>query len=205
MSFGTVILWPITNSRFALAQHYIIDPIFSVIVLIFLIITFRFKGKRESLAKIGLAGLMLYGFSTGAHKWIAVSRWQALMDVQGIRPVRSAVLPLFPGPFRWLGLSETEKGFYQQPFRLYGSKTEIPNFFSKTNGDLGDLERLREVQVFLYFARFPWKRELYERGVRVVEYRDLAFADHPWGGPLSLRIWLYESGSIKKMEFGHRF
>lgn len=204
-SFGTAILWPITYRRFALAQHYIIDPIFSVIVLTFLITTFRFKKRGTLLARIGLVGVVLYVLATGVHHWTAVARWQALMDAQGIRPIRSAVLPLFPGPFRWLGVSETEKGFYQQSFRLYGSKNETPHFFPKTSEDLRDLEQLREVKVFLSFARFPWKRKLYDRGLRLVEYRDLAFADHPLGGPLSLRIWLYESGSVKRMELGHRF
>jgi hypothetical protein len=147
----------------------------------------------------------LYVLTTGALKWIAVSRWQALSDLHGIRPVRSVVLPLFPGPFRWLGVSETEEGFYQQSFRLYGSNTNTPHFFPKTKADLRDLEKLKEVQVFLSFARFPWKQESYDRGLRLVEYRDLAFADHPLGGPLALRIWLNESGSVRKMELGHRF
>jgi len=60
----------------------------------------------------------------------------------------------------------------------------------------------------LSFARFPWKREVYDRGLRLVEYRELAFADHPLGilgGPLSLRIWIDESNSVRKVEFGHRF
>jgi hypothetical protein len=130
------------------------------------------------------------------------------MQLQGILPTRSTVVPLFPGPFRWLGVSETEKGFYQQSFALYGSNTDAPNFFSKSNADLRELARLREVQIFLTFARFPWKQELYDRGRRVIEYRDLAFADHPLGilgGPLSLRIWMDELGSVREMKFGHRF
>lgn len=43
---------------------------------------------------------------------------------------------------------------------------------------------------------------------RIVEYRDLAFADHPLGvlgGPLSLRIWVDESDSVRKVELGHLF
>ena len=207
-SFGTAFLWPISDERFALAQHYIIDPIFSVIILAFLIGSFRFQEKRESLARIGFAALAFYVLATGAHKSIAVSRWHALMKSNGIRSTRLAIIPLFPGPFRWLGVSETEAGFYQQSFHLYGSKPETPHFFSKTSGDFRDLERLREVQVFLSFARFPWKREVYDRGLRLVEYRELAFADHPLGilgGPLALRIWTDDSGAVNKIELGHRF
>ena len=207
-SFGVAVLWPITERRFSLAQHYLIDPIFSALVLGFLIATFWFKGRRTLLSKIALVSIVLYASISGAQKSVAISRWQVYVDSQEIKPIRSVVLPLFPGPFRWLGVSETENGFYEQSFWLYGSNAVTPRFFSKTNADLRDVEHLREVQVFLSFARFPWKQELYDRGLRVIEYRDLAFADHPLGilgGPLSLRIWIDEANSVRKMEFGHRF
>jgi len=203
--FGTAVLWPLTHKRFSLAQHYILDPIFTILALGFLIASFRINQKRVSLANTGLLAIGLYVVITAAVQRAAFIRWQEFMELQGVPPTRSAVLPLFPGPFRWLGVSETEKGFYRQSFRLYGSNTNAPDFFSKTNADLRDLERLREVQVFLSFARFPLKQESYDRGLRLVEYRDLAFADHPLGGPLALRIWLDESASIRKMELGHRF
>jgi len=204
-SFGTAVLWPLSDRRFALAQYYIIDPIFSAIVLTFLIATFWLKGKRESLAKIALMGIALYVLAVGVHKWIAVSRWQAFMESQGIRPMRSVILPIFPGPFRWLGISETDKGFYQHPFWLYGSPSGSPHLFPKTNEDVGEVEQLREVQLFLNFARLAWRRVRNEGPIRIIEYRDLAFADHPLGGPLSLRLWVDESGNVRKFEFGHRF
>jgi len=206
--FGTAILWPLSDRRLARPQHHVIDPIFSTIALTFLIASFKSKERRTSLARIGLTGITLYVLVTAAYQRMAVSSWHGLMESQGIKPIRSAVIPLFPGPFRWLGVSETEKGFYQRSFWIYGSNTNPPQFFSKTNTDLRDLEQLREVQVFLSFARFPWKQEVYDRGLRLVEYRDLAFADHPLGilgGPLSLRMWIDESNSVRKVEFGHRF
>jgi inner membrane protein len=207
-SFGTAVLWPLTDRRFALAQNYLMDPIFTMLALGFLIASFRSKQRRVYLANAGLLAIGLYVVITAAVQRSAFIRWQEFMESQGILPTRSAVVPLFPGPFHWLGVSETERGFYQQSFWFYGSNTNAPHFFSKTNTDLRDLERLREVQVFLGFARFPWKREEYDRGLRIVEYRELAFADHPLGilgGPLSLRIWIDESNSIRKVEFGHRF
>lgn len=207
-SFGTAILWPLTDRRFALAQHYLIDPIFTILALGFLIGSLRSMQRNVSVAVTGLLAIGLYVIITAAVQQSAFIRWQELMELQGILPTRSAIVPLFPGPFRWLGISETEKGFYQQSFWFYGSNSNAPHFFSKTNTDLRDLERLREVQVFLGFARFPWMREEYDRGLRIVEYRELAFADHPLGilgGPLSLRIWIDDSNAVRKVEFGHRF
>jgi len=203
--FGTAMLWPLTNRRFALAQHYLIDPIFSALALGFLVATFWLKERRTSLTKIGLLGIVIYVLVTGVHQRMAFSRWQGFMESQGIKPIRSVILPLFPGPFRWLGVLETEETFYQHDFWLYGSSPGPPHLFSKTNGDLGELEQLGEVQLFLKFARFPWRRELSEDSFRIVEYRDLAFADHPMGGPLALRIWVDGSNSVRKVEFGHLF
>jgi len=206
--FGTAILWPLTDRRFALAQHYIIDPIFSILALAFVIATFRSKGKRIFLARADFAGIVLYMFVTGAHQQMASSRWQGIMESQGIRPIRSAVIPLFPGPFYWQGLSETEEAFYQQDFWLYGSNARPPSKFSKTKVDPGNVEQLREVQLFLNFARFPRRQVRIDGAFRIVEYRELAFADHPLGilgGPLSLRIWVNDSGDVSRVEFGHRF
>lgn len=207
-SFGTAILWPLTDWRFALAQHYLIDPIFSFLALAFLVATFCLKQKRVSLANTGLLAIGLYVVIAAAVQRTAFNRWQGFIESQGIQPIRSAVLPLFPGPFRWLGVAETEKGFYQQSFRLYGSDARPPRKFSKTKMDLGYVERLREVQLFLNFARFAWRQVRIDGPFRIVEYRELAFADHPLGvlgGPLSLRIWIDESNSVRKVEFGHRF
>jgi inner membrane protein len=207
-AFGTAILWPLSDRRFALAQHYLIDPIFTTLALGFLVAGFRVKQRSIFLANTGLLAIGLYLLVTAGIQRAAFSRWQGFIELQGILPIRSAVIPLFPGPFRWLGVSETEKGFYQHSFQLYGSSAETPHFFSKTSPDLQELDRLKEVQVFLSFARFPWRQVRIDGPFRIVEYRELAFADHPLGilgGPLSLRIWIDESGNARKVEFGHRF
>ena len=207
-SFGTAILWPLTDRRFALAQHYLIDPIFTILVLGFLIASFRLQQRMVSLAITGLLAIGLYVIITAAVQRSAFIRWQEFMELQGILPTRSVVIPLFPGPFRWQGISETKEAFYQQAFWLYGSDAGPPLKFSKTKIDLGYVEQLREVQLFFEFARFPWRQVQIDGPFRIVEYRELAFADHPLGilgGPLSLRIWLDESNSVRKVEFGHRF
>lgn len=204
-SFGTAILWPLSDRRFALAQHYLIDPIFIFLALGFLVASFRLKQRRLYLANAGLLALGLYVVTTAAVQRTAFIRWQESMNSQGVKPIRSAVIPLFPGPFNWQGISETKEAFYQQAFWLYALNARPARKFSKTKVDLGYVEQLREVQLFLNFARFPWRQVRIDGPFRIVEYRELAFADHPFGGPLSIRIWLDESDSIRKMELGHRF
>lgn len=112
--FGTAILWPLTDRRFSLEQHHVIDPVLSVFVLGSLVATFWSKERRTSLAKIGLTGMCLYILVTGAHQRMAFSRWQGFLESQGIGASRSTIIPLVPGPFRWLGVAETKEAFYQQ-------------------------------------------------------------------------------------------
>ncbi len=208
-SFGTAFLWPLSGRRFGLSLNYVVEPIITTFALMFLIASFRLRGRRISLALSGFIGIGLYVLVAAAHQSIAFSRWQGFIESQGIRPSRSAIIPLFPGPFRWLGVAETEKAIYQKRFWVYGSAIGPPHLFSKTkNEDFASVQQLREVKLFLDFARFPWRHVRTEGPFRIVEYRDLAFADHPLGflgGPLSLQIWLDESGSVRKVELGHLF
>ena len=39
---------------------------------------------------------------------------------------------------------------------------------------------------------------------RVVEFRELAFQDHPFGGPMVLRVRVDPSGAVQAVEFDHR-
>lgn len=208
-SYGTAFLWPLSERRFSLSFLYVVDPIFSTLALAFLIASFRMRRKRTCLAKAAVIGIVSYVLVTAAHQSVAFSRWQEFIESQGIRPIRSAIIPLFPGPLRWLGVSETEEAFYEKAYWLFAPASGSPRFFSKANnGDFASVQQLREVQLFLNFARFPWGLVRTEGSFRIVEYRDLAFADHPLGvlgGPMSLRIWVDESGAVRKIELGHLF
>jgi hypothetical protein len=203
--FGTAVLWPLSGRRFSMTLHHVIDPLVSALVLGFVIASYRLSSRRIFFARMGLAALAMFVVVTAVFQRAALSHWQEFVRSQGIEPIRSTVIPLFPGPIRWLGVSETNEAFYQQPFWLHGSRPKSPRIYPKTNVDAPELERLREVQLFLHFARYPWAQVWREGSFRVVEYQELAFADHPLGGPLSLKIWLDEWNNVKKVEFGHLF
>jgi hypothetical protein len=39
----------------------------------------------------------------------------------------------------------------------------------------------------------------------IIEYEDLAFEDHPFGGPMRLRLRADAAGVVRAAEFDHRF
>ena len=77
--------------------------------------------------------------------------------------------------------------------------------FPKTTADgHTGLDGLPEVKAFRAFARFPWLTVVADGDAQFVEYRDLAFEDHPWGGPMALRLRLDRSGAVTAIELGHK-
>jgi hypothetical protein len=86
-----------------------------------------------------------------------------------------------------------------------GAWTSQLTTFPKGHLDgLTDLEALPEVRIFRGFARFPWLTLRTDGDVRRVEYEDLAFEDHPLGGPMALRLTVDPSGRVRTVELGHR-
>ena len=60
------------------------------------------------------------------------------------------------------------------------------------------------MRTFRAFARFPWWTVTIDGDLRRVEYRDLAFEDHPFGGPMALRIAVDRSGVVRDVDLGHK-
>lgn len=204
--FGTAVLWPLEPRRFSLGWLYVIDPVVTGIVLAGLLLPLLWRSLRARAAWGALGALAVYILVAGAVARAAEGTFASLLAAQAAHPVRTAVVPVFPGPVRWLGVAETEQAVYRVRFWAWGSKGVSVTVVSKPASDeLSSLEGLREVQAFLAFARFPWREVVQDGDARVVEYHDLAFEDHPAGGPLSLRVRVDPAGAVRAIEFGHRF
>lgn len=204
-AFGTAVLWPLDSTRFALGWLYVIDPVVIGIVLGGLLFAARWNGQRTVVAQASLGVLTLYVLVAGAMTREAEAAFGRRLDAQGIRPTRATVVPAFPGPVRWLGVAEAECMVYGSRFWAWGASGAVLTGLAKPRQDgLAVLEERPEVQAFLAFARVPWRTVVADGDTRVVEYRDLAFEDHPWGGPLTLRLRLDGSGVVREMEVGHR-
>lgn len=203
--FGTAVLWPLDSTRFALGWLYVIDPVVIGIVLTGLLVAARWERHRRAVAWGSLGILTLYVLVAGAMTREAEAAFGRLLGAQAISPTRATVVPAFPGPVRWLGVAETKCMVYGSRFWAWGASGELLTALAKPTRDgLAALDGLPEVQAFLAFARFPWRTVVSDGDIRVVEYRDLAFEDHPWGGPLTLRLTLDRSGMVREIEFGHR-
>lgn len=204
--FGTAVLWPLDPRRLALGWLYVIDPIVLGIAAFGLLWVAMRRPHAPQIARAGLAILVVYIVAAGMMATVAARDFARVLRAERIDAVRAAVVPVFPGPLRWVGVAATGDAIFRSRFWIGRPPDEpLQVFQQETAADrLGEVDGLPEVRVFLDFARFPWRTHAREGGAQIVEYRDLAFEDHPFGGPMVLRLHLDRSGAVRAVNLGHR-
>lgn len=150
-----------------------------------------------------LVGYLLLG--TGVLRGVE-ARWAQILDHEGFSALRSTVVPAFPGPLRWVGVAETPQGIVRSRFWAWRVTASTATWFPEETlePNTPEVEGHWAVQAFLEVARFPWRTAVADGKVWIIEYQDLAFVDHPFGGPMVLRLRLDPSGAVKALEFDHR-
>jgi inner membrane protein len=209
-SFGTMFWTPVSRTRYSLDWVFILDPIFSAILLLTLVATFAFRSRARRIAATGSALLMLYIALCAALHARALDAWKRIDGV----PIgaKAAVLPQFLSPFRWLGLTDrgdaVDVAFFDiGPFARGVENPRPPKKWSEILRSLSDFypppERARlrrfakpppspalaaaralpDWSVYLAFARFPLETVQTEPGGgATVIVQDLRFL--PWfAGP----------------------
>ncbi len=205
-SFGTMFWTPVSRNRYSLDWVFILDPIFTGIMLAALIASLVFRGRARTIAIAGSAALFLYiGFCAVLHAR-AVAAWKRMDNPPP--GARVAALPQFLSPFRWLGLSDHGNALHYAffdigPFARGSSDPHPPQRWSEILQSLSDsypppkdakivvypaaepskfLSAARELpdwRIYLAFARFPMETVYPSKdGGADVIVQDLRFL--PW-------------------------
>jgi len=137
-----------------------------------------FRWTRASWCRAGLAVLCVYiGMAAVAHH-------KALADVeqfaarQQLRVESLAALPLPPTLTHWVGLISTPEGVWRTTFHEPGGAVESTQLYADAESRelIEQARKLRDVQVFLWFARYPvWRVRPREGQQTVVEISDVRF------------------------------
>jgi inner membrane protein len=157
-SYGTQLLWPFSNERFAWNTISIVDPLFTLPLLALVIIALR---KRNPLfAQIALAWVIVYqGFGIYQHQRVAAAGAE-LAEERGHTPIRLEVKPSFGNLLLWKVIYEVADGYYTDAVRAAPTMTIYPGAFiprldierdlpwlDKDSQQANDLER------FYWFSR----------------------------------------------------
>ncbi len=132
---------------------------------------------RVKWARAGMALVAAYiTFAGGAHH-TALGRMQEFAAEERIDALSIAALPQPPSAGDWAGMIATPTGVFRVQFSAFGDDPARIRFFSEPpeNHYISEARELRDVQKYLWFARFPVFRYLEEGGNHIVQISDLSF------------------------------
>lgn len=203
--FGTAVLWPLSVRRFGLGWLYVIDPVVLALVAAGLLLSWRAVTSPTTGPRWAWGLLVVHVMVAGLVSQAADGSWARRLAAEGVTVTRQAVVPAFPGPWRWVGVADGEEALYRATASIGRWSAAPLAVFPKGSLDgLTGLDRSPAVQAFRAFARFPWLTVTGDGDIRRVELQDLAFADHPLGGPMALRLTVDGSGAVRAVALGHR-
>ena len=206
-SYGTVVLYPFSKTRFYFDWVFILDGFLTGTFLIALIAA-RLKPERsERRAKIGLLILSGYIAFCALNHTLAMHQLKIAAEKAGIVFQRAAAIPQPFLPIRWSGILDSGLHYYQAPFYSFLPPKGPFQVFTKTTGSFFE-QKARESELgslYLWFARYPVVDEKVRGKIHIVEFSDLRFYikvhRFPVRKPFVLHFRIDESGNILESRF----
>jgi len=137
-----------------------------------------FGWTRAGWCRVGLAVLCVYiALAAAAHRraLAEVARFAAAAH---LRVESLAALPLPPNFMHWVGLVSTPEGVWRVTFRQPGGAMEKSELYSDAQSVelMEQARKLRDVQIYLWFARYPiWRVRPREGDEVALEISDVRF------------------------------
>jgi membrane-bound metal-dependent hydrolase YbcI (DUF457 family) len=137
-----------------------------------------FRWTRANWCRVGLAAVCAYIALTAAAHHKAFADTQQFAAAQHIQVESVAALPLPPTLTHWVGLVSTPEGVWRTTFHEPGGAVEGTQFYAGAQNSefIEQARKLRDVQVFLWFARYPvWRTRQRKNRQTVIDISDVRF------------------------------
>ena len=153
-SYGTQLFWPFSNERVSWNNISIVDPLFTIPILIFLVIAIKTKKKIFSFFGIGW---IIFYLSIGFIQYErALSAAIELATMRGHNAERLTLKPSFGNLILWKSIYKHKETFYVdairtvqsstwclgETIRVFDYKYDLPNL-DKESQQKKDIERFR--------------------------------------------------------------
>jgi inner membrane protein len=203
-NFGIQLFLPFSRARPALDLVFILDPLVTVPMLGALAGGVIWRARAVGLARASFAWLGVYLAALAMSHTLAIGHLTQAARDRGIEPLRVSALPAPLNPLRWDGFVEDRIYYWRGPVSALGGSVVL-EATAKPDADrtVALAAQSREVQVYLWFARFPALNERVEDGRRILDYRDLRFA-YPLRSRDTfgrLRVILSRDGVVERVLF----
>ncbi len=156
-SYGTLLLWPFSSERFAWNTVSVIDPLYTLPLLVGVLMAALKKQAR--FARVALIWTLVYPLVGSIQRDRAIAAGWELAMSRGHQPVRLEAKPSFGNIVLWKTVYETDRYYYVDALHVAGElkhymgeraeKLDIARDFSWL--DL-DSQQARDIERFRWFS-----------------------------------------------------
>ncbi|WCO02884.1 metal-dependent hydrolase [Psychroserpens ponticola] len=173
-TWGTQLFWPF-DLRLAFKTIFVIDPLYTIPFLVFLILTLRQKHwtqKRRLYNKIGLIISSSYLLLTIFLKWIAFNQFKSALKDQDITYLQIDTRPSPLNTILWSANVETEDAYLLGNYSFFDTQPITFETYPKNHQLLGDLATNEKVQRMIIISE-GWYMISKKNGI--LYFNDLRF------------------------------
>ncbi len=203
-NYGIQLFLPFSKARPALDLVFILDPLITLPMAATLVFGSVWRHRAARLGRLAFAWLAVYLVALGISHGAAVANLRRAATAHGISPLHVSALPEPMNPFAWAGFVEDREFYWQGRASALGGPVVLePSAKAASFAAAQAAARSPEVQLYLWFARFPTLIERVENGRRILDYTDLRFSSpligkRPFG---RLRVILSPEGVVERVLF----
>lgn len=155
--YGTGLLVPFSDHRFSWDNIFVLDPIFTLpllIVFMVLLISPAHLGNRQKWASAGLVLSMIYMMMTFFNKSVVESVFRSSLEQSGITYKQHFTAPVILNNFLWHGVATVDSGHYVAHYSLFDKERNAELHFVPINEDLlGKFQNDRKVEKLKRFSQ----------------------------------------------------
>lgn len=212
-SYGTQIFAPLMRARFSVQCVFIIDPVFTLFLILFLVLTRVKPQRRTQIAGLGLVWLVAYPlFNLGVRTGLE-SHLKDRLRRQGESFFRLDLSTEAWSPVNWKVILDTGDHYRMAGLSLLDPNADL-RFEDFTKADRQLLERLGEqasfFRTYAWFAMYPVMTEEPNTSGRTISFNDLRFRStlsfvrrmlRGRDGPFSLTASLDDHGKLRSYTY----
>lgn len=203
-TWGTQLFWPM-DLRLAFKTIFVIDPLYTVPFLVFLIVAMlqkRTSPKRRRYNNVGLIISSSYLVSTFFLKWVAYQKFEVALDKQQIEYAQLDTRPSPMNTVLWSANVETEDAYLLGNYSFFDTHPISFVSYPKNHELLGELIENEKVQRMIrisegWFIITKENGQLYFNDLR---FGLLSFAPNSQDFVFKYRIDVDSAGEVKFIE-----
>ncbi len=157
-SYGTQLLWPLTNTRFSWDTISVVDPLVTLPILVLTILAARRKARVYAVAAVVWL-VSYFGMSSYLHQQ-ALDEGAKLAASRGHQALSIEAKPSFGNIAVWKVITETQDTFYVDAVKPFGSEPKVWEGESSKKLDIDrdlpwldkDSQQAKDIERFRWFS-----------------------------------------------------